>query len=1370
MKNHTSYLRKFSSIILSILLSSTLASQEFIEVTGEINEDVTWSHDIIKVTGDITVTNNATLTIAPGTRVEFQGKHVLTIESKMIAAGEPDDKIVFTCHPDNTSTGWNGIKFVETIDSSIVDYCHFEYTNSISSTQFGAIRIAQNSKLSVTNSTFDNTSGSHTNGIHCKDHANIVIKGNSFTNALSSSSSIYCYNSDPLIEDNTFITVYKSINLFQSDPVIRNNIIYDNSSDAITCSSSHPYLIGNVICNNFYSLDVVNSNPTFANNTICNNNQGINCRGNAKPVFYNNIIRGNYQYQVRRADNESQPDFYYCNIESGLAGVEGDDPYLGTYENNVDVDPMFNFPSSGYGTGNYDPDADWSLQTGSPMVNSGTPDVYGLKLPEKDAFMNPRISKGRIDIGAIEFHIDRMSVCGPITTNTTWWADTVAVGCDIVINDDVSLNLLPGTLIDFQGHYGIQVNGRIIAEGSESEPILFTSLDTLGFTDVANVNGGWKTILFNNAGNILSDNDSSILRHCIFKFSKTIEEDPEWFRGVVSVQYFSRLVIDHCSFINNYGAGVETKGGNLTISDSRFIDNFSDVGAVYLQYSTNSVIKNNQFIRNRIGLPGSKNHAGGLWVHFSKATLLNNSFLNNSGGFGGAVHFDASDNCLIMNNLFCNNEAGNGAGIASTESHGSKYINNTIANNNAYLGGGIYLRDSHIELYNTIIWGNLPEQIYQDTPGLPLDIYNSSIDGGVEGIKVYGDPEQILGMMSNVLDEDPYFKNPTSGAGYMFEDPGADWSMLPVSNSINNGTNDIQDIILPGTDLADNPRIHDEMIDIGAYENQDIPPIMVRQPSNQFKCEGENVILSVLVSDTVFYQWQKDGIDIPGAIKANLEINDLSGNHSGNYLCKIDNVYSSLESNPAYLFVTEKPKILTQPLDKWAETSKSASLNVFSKGSNLDYQWRKNGLDLPGANAPTLTILDSQIQDEGEYSCVVSNSCGTETSLDASLYLAPQICMVTVDPSTGNNMVIWEKASIAPIDTYNIYRESQAAGIYDLMGIKSKDELSVFIDSSADPTVQSYLYKITGIDETGTETDLDLCLAHKTIHLLVSTNPELQTTQLEWDRYRGFEYQTYAIYRSATGAGFTPIHYMASSHNSWTDPTPLVDVGFYRLAAQKPDPCYPAGAGKKAESGPYSHSLSNIEDNRLQAGESPPDTVILNNRNINTNNIVGALVGRFLAFDADSLDTHVFNLVQGEGDDDNFSFTILGDLLLAAEIFDFDVQDQYSIRVRCKDDGNLIREQVFIVNIYGPSGIIQPIADKIQCYPNPFSESTIILFNNPEGQSYSLYIADMSGKICRVVNNISSSEYMLDRGNLANGFYILELRGPKTLRGKILIE
>jgi len=94
---------------------------------------------------------------------------------------------------------------------------------------------------------------------------------------------------------------------------------------------------------------------------------------------------------------------------------------------------------------------------------------------------------------------------------------------------------------------------------------------------------------------------------------------------------------------------------------------------------------------------------------------------------------------------------------------------------------------------------------------------------------------------------------------------------------------------------------------------------------------------------------------------------------------------------------------------------------------------------------------------------------------------------------------------------------------------------------------------------------------------------------------------------------------------------PLPETGYYRISAEKPDPCYPTGAGKKADSGPYSHSMSNVEDNRLQAGESPPDTIILTNTTINENNMYGELIGRLQTIDADTLDSHSYTLVSGEG-------------------------------------------------------------------------------------------------------------------------------------------
>jgi hypothetical protein len=66
----------------------------------------------------------------------------------------------------------------------------------------------------------------------------------------------------------------------------------------------------------------------------------------------------------------------------------------------------------------------------------------------------------------------------------------------------------------------------------------------------------------------------------------------------------------------------------------------------------------------------------------------------------------------------------------------------------------------------------------------------------------------------------------------------------------------------------------------------------------------------------------------------------------------------------------------------------------------------------------------------------------------------------------------------------------------------------------------------------------------------------------------------------------------------------------------------------------------------------------------------------------------------------------------------------------------------------------------LRIMPNPFNEYTTLKFSNPEGSQYKLYIMYLSGKVCRIVDDIYTSEYVLEKGDLKEGFYFIELRGP----------
>ncbi|MFG0263762.1 MAG: cadherin domain-containing protein [Rhodopirellula sp. JB055] len=107
-------------------------------------------------------------------------------------------------------------------------------------------------------------------------------------------------------------------------------------------------------------------------------------------------------------------------------------------------------------------------------------------------------------------------------------------------------------------------------------------------------------------------------------------------------------------------------------------------------------------------------------------------------------------------------------------------------------------------------------------------------------------------------------------------------------------------------------------------------------------------------------------------------------------------------------------------------------------------------------------------------------------------------------------------------------------------------------------------------------------------------------------------------------------------------------------------------------------STPNIPD--LPDAQSPTN-ISLSNTTVGENLAVGTAVGTFTSTDPDSGDTHTYALVSGTGDTDNSSFTISGNTLLTAEVFDASVQDTYTIRVQTTDSTGRTLERVFTLTV-----------------------------------------------------------------------------------------
>ena len=95
-----------------------------------------------------------------------------------------------------------------------------------------------------------------------------------------------------------------------------------------------------------------------------------------------------------------------------------------------------------------------------------------------------------------------------------------------------------------------------------------------------------------------------------------------------------------------------------------------------------------------------------------------------------------------------------------------------------------------------------------------------------------------------------------------------------------------------------------------------------------------------------------------------------------------------------------------------------------------------------------------------------------------------------------------------------------------------------------------------------------------------------------------------------------------------------------------------------------------------------PTALGLSPQAVNENLASGTAVGTFTTTDQEA-QTYTYTLVAGTGDTDNASFTISGDQLLTAAMFDAETKSSYAIRVRTTDSGtpNLSFEQTFTITV-----------------------------------------------------------------------------------------
>ncbi|MFZ4430117.1 MAG: immunoglobulin domain-containing protein, partial [Phycisphaerales bacterium] len=114
----------------------------------------------------------------------------------------------------------------------------------------------------------------------------------------------------------------------------------------------------------------------------------------------------------------------------------------------------------------------------------------------------------------------------------------------------------------------------------------------------------------------------------------------------------------------------------------------------------------------------------------------------------------------------------------------------------------------------------------------------------------------------------------------------------------------------------------------------------------------------------------------------------VAADDAGSFDCVVTNACGSTTSAAATLTVNTSPTWSTQPSNIAASVGQTASFTASATGSApISYQWRKNGVNIPGATSSTLTFASVDAADAGVYSCVATNACGSTVGTSAELFI-----------------------------------------------------------------------------------------------------------------------------------------------------------------------------------------------------------------------------------------------------------------------------------------------------------------------------------------------------------------------------------------------
>lgn len=347
-------------------------------------------------------------------------------------------------------------------------------------------------------------------------------------------------------------------------------------------------------------------------------------------------------------------------------------------------------------------------------------------------------------------------------------------------------------------------------------------------------------------------------------------------------------------------------------------------------------------------------------------------------------------------------------------------------------------------------------------------------------------------------------------------------------------------------------------------------PIEVNLGNDTLLCPGTSIILDAGPGE--LYVW-----DDPQVITRYRTITN-----PGTYTVKVK-IFNcplfgedTIVINPAPVLAMDL-KLPVRPLPYFC---KGELANLTSEVSDstavIKYEWSISPSNTASITVDTTRIVTLTITDK--------NGCKWTKSKEVEFqfpFEKDSIKLATYDPTEDKTVVVYTRSYLKRTRSYILFN-----------GYTDKDSLTTIpfsasnlvVDPTSKPHLRPSYYNIMLVDSCLNRSTFKIEKTHKTMFLEVTRETDGKTT-LEWNRYIGFNYPWYYIRKGTSPANMTVIdsvrHFPLVDRVTYTDNTPINMVYYYQVIIKTPDTVYVYNPGKKAQAGPFVHSASNMEDNRL---------------------------------------------------------------------------------------------------------------------------------------------------------------------------------------------